>query len=230
LTDRPRARSFKPRRRGLSTERAAAYATAFDRWGLAVDGPPLVLPELFAAHGPFVLDVGFGAGEALLELARARPAECVIGVEVHTTGLAAVLEAVTAWSSANVRIVDGDVLDFLPRLTGPSLDEVRIWFPDPWPKQRQRHRRLVRREVVAALVERLRPGGRLHLATDDADYSLHMQRVCSADGRLAGGVVDRPAWRPLTRFEQRGLTEGRSPVDLLYTLKRNSVTSPSTNS
>ena len=95
-----------------------------------------------------MLDVGFGAGEALIELARDRPDECVIGVEVHTTGLAAVLEA----GLPNVRVVDGDVLDFLPRLAPASLDEIRIWFPDPWPKQRQRHRRLIRPDVVARLV------------------------------------------------------------------------------
>jgi len=161
--------------------------------------------------------------EALIELARDRPDECVIGVEVHTTGLAAVLEA----GLPNVRVVDGDVLDFLPRLAPASLDEIRIWFPDPWPKQRQRHRRLIRPDVVARVVALLRDGGRLHLATDSLDYSLQMQQVCA---HLGGGVVDRPPWRPVTRYESRGLAAGRTPVDLIYTLKRNSVVSPSTNS
>jgi tRNA (guanine-N7-)-methyltransferase len=228
----PRARTFKPRRRGLSPVRAAAFDAGFARWGLAVDGPPLALADVFGADGPFVLDIGFGAGEGLLAMTRNRPAECVIGVEVHTTGLAAVVEAIEADPSlTNVRVVDGDALDFLPRLRQASLDELRIWFPDPWPKQRQRHRRLVRSDVVAELVDRLRPGGRLHLATDDADYSLQMQRVCDSCDSLSGGVVDRPAWRPLTRYESRGLAAGRTPVDLVYhhgqTLKRNSVTSPS---
>ena len=194
-----------------------------DRFGLAVDGPVLSLPAEFVGDGPFVLDVGFGAGEALIELGRARPEECVIGVEVHTTGLAAVLEA----GLPNVRVVDGDVLDFLPRLAPASLDEIRIWFPDPWPKQRQRHRRLIRPDVVARLVALLRNGGRLHLATDSTDYSLQMQQVCA---HLDGGVIDRPPWRPVTRYESRGLAAGRTPVDLIYTLKRNSVVSPSTNS
>jgi tRNA (guanine-N7-)-methyltransferase len=224
-------RTFKPRRRSLSPARAAAYADAYERWGLSVVGPALVLPEVFVSAGRFVLDIGFGAGEALLDLARSRPQECVIGVEVHTTGLAAVLEAIVAESLTNVRVVDGDALDFLPRLAPASLDDVRIWFPDPWPKHRQRHRRLVRPDVVGDLVDRLRPGGRLHLATDDVDYSLHLQRVCEADARLCGGVVvERPPWRPTTRFEARGAAEGRAAADLVYTLKRNSVTSPSTNS
>ena len=217
MTDRPRSRSFKPRRRSLSPTRAAAYAASYERWGLTVEGPPLSLPDLCGAAGPFVLDIGFGAGEALLALARARPDECVIGVEVHTTGLAAVLEAVaTEPVLGNVRVVDGDVLDLLPRLAASSLDEVRIWFPDPWPKQRQGHRRLVRADVVAALVERLRIGGRLHLATDDPTYSLQMQRVCGACAALRGGVVGRPSWRPVTRFERRGLDAGRSAQDLVY--------------
>jgi tRNA (guanine-N7-)-methyltransferase len=217
MSDRPAARTFKPRRRSLSPVRAAAYESSFARSGLAVDGPLLDLATSFGRPGPFVLDIGFGAGEALLALARARPDECVIGVEVHTTGLAAVLEAAAVDSAlANVRVVDGDVLDFLPRLQAASLDVIRIWFPDPWPKQRQQHRRLVSPAVVTQLVDRLRPGGCLHLATDIADYSLHMQRVCDAEPRLAGGVVLRPSWRPVTRFEARGLTEGRQAVDLCY--------------
>jgi tRNA (guanine-N7-)-methyltransferase len=225
VTGRPAARTFKPRRRSLSAPRAAAFVAAMAERGLGVDGPVLSLPAVFAGDGPFVLDIGFGAGEALVAMAHQRPHECVVGVEVHTTGLATVLEA----GLANVRVVDGDVLDFLPRLAPASLDEVRIWFPDPWPKQRQRHRRLVRPDVVGALAGRLRAGGRVHLATDDVDYSLQMQRACVSAG-LVGGVIERPPWRPVTRFEQRALAEGRAPIDLLYTLKRNSVVSPSTNS
>ncbi|MFT3855556.1 MAG: tRNA (guanosine(46)-N7)-methyltransferase TrmB [Ilumatobacteraceae bacterium] len=220
MTPLPRARTFKPRRRGLSPARAAAYALASERWGLTVDGPVLVLPEVFGSDGPFVLDIGFGGGEALLALARARPDECVIGVEVHTTGLAAVSEAITAESFSNARIVEGDALDFLPRLAAASLDEIRVWFPDPWPKQRQQHRRLVRPEVVSSLADRLRGGGRLHLATDHVDYSLQMQRVVDACPALSGGVVARPSWRPVTRFESRGLAEGRTPVDLIYVKER----------
>lgn len=216
MTGRPRARTFKPRRRSLSPARAAAYAAAYERWGLTVDGAVLSLPEVFGSDGPFVLDVGFGGGEALLALARARPDQCVIGVEVHTTGLAAVSEAITAESLTSVRIVEGDALDLLPRLAPASLDEIRVWFPDPWPKQRQQHRRLVRPDVVASLVDRLRTGGRLHLATDHPDYSLQMQRVCDACPALSGGVVERPPWRPVTRFESRGLAEDRIPVDLIY--------------
>ncbi|MEZ5272428.1 MAG: hypothetical protein R2694_08995 [Ilumatobacteraceae bacterium] len=97
-----------------------------------------------------------------------------------------------------------------------SLAGVRIWFPDPWLKQRQRHRRLVRPDVVTRLVDRLRPGGFLHVATDIAGYAAEAEQVLAADGRLEGGRILRPEWRPLTRFEERWLAAGRTPVDLWF--------------
>ena len=98
-----------------------------------------------------------------------------------------------------------------------SLTAARIYFPDPWTKRRNHHRRLVAQDVIEALTDRLRVGGQLHLATDIDDYAAVMREVCDAELRLRGGVIERPDWRPLTRFEQRGLDAGRSPTDLLYT-------------
>ena len=109
-----------------------------------------------------------------------------------------------------------DVLGFLDRIAPSSLAGVRIWFPDPWPKARQRHRRLVRDDVVARLVPLLRPGGWLHLATDIDDYAAQMQRVCDDHADLTGGPIERPAWRPVTRYEARGLGAGRTVTDLWY--------------
>ena len=190
------ARSFKPRRRQLSAARAARLEPAMALVGLSVDGTELVLPDLFGSSGPFALDIGFGAGEALIDLARCRPHECVIGVDVHTTGLAAVVETARAKGWEHVRVVDGDVLDLLPRFGGGTLDEVRAFFPDPWPKRRQRHRRLIRLDVVTQLVDRLRVGGRLHLATDDPDYAAQMQQACAADDRLVGRCRVPPGVAP----------------------------------
>lgn len=171
---------------------------------------------MFGCDGPFVLDIGFGGGEALVEVAAERPDECVLGVEVHTTGLASVLAAVERLGLRNVRVCDGDAFDLAQRLMPGSLDAIRIFFPDPWPKQKQRHRRLVRADVVAELTALLRPGGELHLATDVAGYAEQMQAVCGADPGLSGGIVPRPEWRPTTRYERRGVAEGRTAVDLVY--------------
>jgi len=212
--------TFKPRRRRMSTQRRADVARWMDEWGIAPSGPPLDWPIAFGrthrSGFDVVLDIGFGHGESVLELARRAPTRSVIGIEVHTPGVATVLEAVEREGLGNVRLVHGDALDFLERVPAASLSEVRIFFPDPWPKERQQHRRLVRADVVAALTDRLRGGGVLRLATDVESYADRMMVVCDADARLRGGRVERPDDRPLTRFERRGIDEGRHTTDLRY--------------
>ncbi len=186
------------------------------RWGIDVDGAPLAFEEVFGVEGDVVLDIGFGGGEALIETAETCPREHVIGVDVHTPGVAAVLEAIESRALRNVRVVDGDVLDFMGRIPLHSICAIRIFFPDPWPKHRQHSRRLIRPHVLARLVPLLRAGGTLHLATDAVDYAAQMRQVCDADSVLNGGQIERPSWRPFTRFEQRAVDEGRTAVDLFY--------------
>ncbi|MEQ1699857.1 MAG: tRNA (guanine(46)-N(7))-methyltransferase TrmB [Ilumatobacteraceae bacterium] len=212
----PPVRSFQPRRRALSPTRAVRFQQLVQQWGLASEGDPLDLVELFAPLTDVVLEIGFGGGEGLIAMAAARPEEALIGIDIYTPGAANVVEAIDEHGWSHVRVVEGDVLEFLPRLPVGSLAGVRIWFPDPWLKNKQRHRRLVRPEVVSTLTERLRLGGTLHLATDIADYAAHAQSVFQGEQRLRGGVIPRPDWRPLTRFEQRGLDAGREPTDMIY--------------
>jgi tRNA (guanine-N7-)-methyltransferase len=223
----PPQRSFKPRRRSLSPARIAAYERSIARWGIDVDGPQLSLQDVFGDPGEVVLDIGFGGGEALIELAEVRPSEHVIGVDVHTPGIAAVLEAVEARGLRNVRVVEGDVVDFAGRIPPRSLDAIRVFFPDPWPKRRQRGRRLICPDVVARFVPMLRVGGEIQLTTDSTDYAMQMRQVCDDHPGLVGGVIERPPWRPTTRYEQRGIDEGRRAVDLLYTASARSASDAS---
>jgi tRNA (guanine-N7-)-methyltransferase len=204
------------RRRKLSPARQAELDGWKSAWGLDESGELIDGDELFGRPVDLILDIGFGHGESTVAMADADRTTGVIGIEVHTPGVATMLHAAAAAGLDNVRVVHGDMLIFIDRIRPASLSGVRIYFPDPWPKVRQHHRRIVSSDVVGALTDRLRIGGSLHLATDIADYAAVMQRVCAAEPRLAGGVIDRPAWRPLTRFEQRGLDEGRAAVDLLY--------------
>jgi tRNA (guanine-N7-)-methyltransferase len=164
-----------------------------------------------------VLDIGFGYGDALLAMAAARPTDGVIGVEVHTPGIANVLAGADEAGLRNVRVVEGDVTEFVARLADSSLDEVRIWFPDPWVKRKQHRRRLVNEEFVGVVVERLRVGGTLHVATDVDDYAAHVLDVVARHGSLTGGVVSRPSWRPETSYERRGRAQGRTAIDLILT-------------
>jgi tRNA (guanine-N7-)-methyltransferase len=197
------------------------------RWGIAVEGPTLSFDEVFGSTDDVVLDIGFGGGEALIELAEVRPYEHLIGIDIHTPGVAAVFEAIEARGLRNVRIVEGDVIDFMPRIPLGSLAAIRVFFPDPWPKHRQRTRRLIRPDVVDRLALRLRVGGMIQMATDSVEYATQIRQVCDGHPALSGGFVDRPSWRPTTRFEQRGAEEGRVAVDLVYTV---SVSSPSDSS
>ncbi|HQV57493.1 MAG TPA: tRNA (guanine-N7)-methyltransferase [Ilumatobacteraceae bacterium] len=210
-------RTFQPRRRKLGPTRHADFERRLAAYGYAVDGPTI------DARGA-ILDIGFGYGAALVELACA-DATAVIGVEVHTPGVAHVLEAIELHGLDHVRVVAGDLLEFLPRIPADSLSGVRIWFPDPWPKAKQRHRRMVAADVVQALVDRMAPGATLHLATDIADYATQMEAVCDAEVRLTGGVVARPAWRPVTAYETKGIAAGRTAVDLMY-VKRATASAP----
>lgn len=213
--------TFKPRRRRLSEGRRADLARWMATWGIETTGPPLEWSSVFAEPvvdpgKDVVLDIGFGHGESVLDLARRCPERGVIGIEVHTPGVATVLEAVEREGLGNVRMVHGDALSFLERIPVESVVEVRVLFPDPWPKERQQHRRLIRSDVVAALGDRLRVGGVLRMATDVEGYAAEMIGACNAEPRFEGGPIAGPADRPITRFEQRGIDEGRHTTDLRY--------------
>lgn len=208
--------TFKVRRRKLSPARQAELDHWMAAWGVDEAGDVVDWDRLFGRRVEVFLDIGFGHGESTVAMAEADRSTGVVGIEVHTPGVATMLDAAATAGLDNVRVVHGDTLVFIDRIEPGSLSGIRIYFPDPWPKVRQHHRRIVSDDVVRALTDRLRIGGTLHLATDIAEYASVMQRVCDAEPRLTGGVIERPSWRPLTRFERRGLDEGRVAVDLLY--------------
>jgi tRNA (guanine-N7-)-methyltransferase len=209
-------RTFKPRRRPLSPARAALYDRLSPRWCLDEAGRELDPFEVFDRAAPLVLDIGIGIGDSLTEMAAAEPDADLIGADVHTPGIASSLARIEELRLTNVRLVHGDALVFLRRLPPGSLTGIRVFFPDPWPKARHRHRRMATPEHVERFVCALAPDGWIHLATDVDDYALQMQRVCDARVDLAGGPVDRPDRRPVTRYERKGLAAGRTSTDLVY--------------
>ncbi len=171
------------------------------------------LPTCSNCRAPVVVEIGIGLGEALIEMSAADPATNVIGIDVHTPGMAKVLAAIEADGRANVRLVHGDALLFLDRVPEESLAGVRVFFPDPWPKPGQHHKRIISIERLANIVRRIEHGGWLHLATDIDHYAEQMVRVCGEHPELTGGVIDRPsgpATRPVTRYERKGLDAGRT--------------------
>ena len=210
------ARTFKPRRRRMSATRSAAFQRLLPLYGLDVEGPSTTTEEIFGRSAPVAVEIGCGAGEAAIASATAQPEVDLIAADVHTPGIARLMVDVESAGLGNVRVIHGDALEFLNRLPIHSIDEIRIWFPDPWPKPKQRQRRIVTHAIMTRLVPWLVEGGRLRMATDIVDYAEQMLEVCSSHPDLAGGVVDRPSDRPITRFERKGIDAGRVVTDLEY--------------
>ncbi|WP_218130891.1 tRNA (guanosine(46)-N7)-methyltransferase TrmB [Lentzea albidocapillata] len=188
---------------------------------------PLDFDSWFGRSAPVLLEIGSGMGETTSQLVAAAPELNYVAAEVYKPGLAQLLlRAEHLGGLDNLRVLRGDAVDLLTSHVAPgSLHGVRIFFPDPWPKNKHHKRRLVQPEFVALVASRLEPGGVLHLATDWEHYAEQMLEVCSGE-RLLTNVYDgwapRPDWRPVTKFEQRAVNEGRVSHDLMF--RRNDLT------
>jgi tRNA (guanine-N7-)-methyltransferase len=200
---------------------------------LAELGPRFVLPYkperidaevVFGRRAPLVLEIGFGMGGATAEIAATLPDHDFIGCEVHEPGVGALLKLIDEKQLTNIRIVQHDAVEVLRDMVGPDLlAGVHIFFPDPWHKKRHNKRRLIQPEFVANLVKHLAPGGYLHCATDWQPYAEQMLEVLSTEAALANtaqGYADKPSYRPLTKFEARGLKLGHGVWDLVFLRQR----------
>jgi len=219
-TEMERARSFKTRKGRLGVVRRAAIETLLPRWSVPAGDGPLDLAQVFGAGRPVVLEIGFGLGASTLAMAEAEPGAGVIAAEVHSAGVATLVQGLEARGLDNVRVLLGDGRQLLEeRIPSGSLAGIRAYFPDPWPKARHHKRRLVGPGFAALATDRLAPGGTLHCATDWEPYAQQMLAVLSAAPGLAlvpaGGFADRPAWRPVTPYESRGLARGHQVFDLI---------------
>lgn len=215
-------RSFVLREGRITPAQQRAFAEHWVRFGIDYTGAPRDLDTLFGRRAPRVLEIGFGNGEALAWAGEHDPARDYLGIEVHRPGVGRLMNALAAHDARNVRIWNHDAVDVLrDEIPEAALDEVRIWFPDPWPKKRHHKRRLIQPAFVELLATRVKPGGLLHLATDWPEYASHMQEVLAVQPgwRLRAGESGeskRPEWRIETRFERRGLDLGHPVTDLLY--------------
>ena len=222
LPDRPHApvRTYKVRRR-VTTGQADALERLLPRFGVD-PGRPFDAQAVFDRVAPLVLEIGSGMGEATAAMAAADPARDVLAVEVHTPGLGNLLRLLEAAGLRNVRVLEADAREVLADLLPEhALDELRIFFPDPWPKARHAKRRLVTPALLDLAASRLRPGGRLHVATDWADYAEQVRGLVRAHPSYGPAREDRGS-RPVTRFEQRGRDAGRAVTDVVADV----VTSP----
>ena len=216
-------RSFVLRQGRVSNAQRRAHETLMPKYGIPFAENPLDLDQIFGRSAPRFLEIGFGMGETTAAIAQAHPQYDYLAIEVHTPGVGSLLKQLEALGLTNVRIVQHDVVEVLQQmLPSDCLDGVHIFFPDPWPKARHHKRRLIQPEFIALLGEHLKHGGYIHAATDWENYAGQILEVLSNEPQLANTAVDyapRPEYRPLTKFEQRGLRLGHGVWDLVFQKK-----------
>lgn len=217
-----KVRSFVLRQGRFTEAQQRAFDALWPRYGLDYAGAPRDFDAAFGRKARRILEIGFGNGEALRYSAQRDPGRDHIGIEVHAPGVGRLLNALGDDQAGNAKLYHHDAVEVLENeVADAALDEIRIYFPDPWHKKRHNKRRLVNPEFAALLVRKLAADGRLHLATDWQDYAEQMWDVLDATPGIANraglrGSVPRPDWRPQTHFETRGQKLGHGVWDLLY--------------
>ncbi|MPZ45215.1 MAG: tRNA (guanosine(46)-N7)-methyltransferase TrmB [Betaproteobacteria bacterium] len=212
-------RSYVLRQGRMTDAQRAAHERLLPRYGLPYSHAPLDFARVFLRSAPVVLEIGFGMGETSAEIAASTPQSDYLGVEVHAPGVGSLLRMIEARELTNLRIVQHDAAEVVEHMiAAASLSGIHIFFPDPWPKKRHHKRRLLQVSFARLLVTRLRPGGYLHVATDWQDYAEWIVDVLGQTEleNSAERYAPRPAYRPLTKFERRGLALGHAVHDIVF--------------
>lgn len=216
-------RSFVLRQGRMSPAQQRAREELYPRYGVNLSAP-LDFRALFGNARPVVLEIGFGMGETTAAIAAAHPAVNFLGVEMHWPGVGALLRRIESQQLGNIRVLRHDAVDVVATMIpDASLAGIHVYFSDPWPKKRHHKRRLLKPPFVHALALQLAPGGYLHVATDWQPYAEEILATLAAEPLLVNttdGFAPRPVWRPLTKFERRGLERGHAVFDLLFTSAR----------
>lgn len=216
-------RSFVLRTGRKTPSQERAYEQLWPQYGLSIAGGMLDFQSIFGRTADVVIEIGFGMGDSLVEMALAAPEQDFIGIEVHTPGVGRIMNLIEEHQLKNIRVFTEDAVQVLEQcVPDNSLVKVQIFFPDPWHKKKHNKRRIVQPAFIQKLRKKLKPTGIIHLATDWEDYAQHMMEVMSAaEGYVnqsgEGRYSPKPAFRPITKFERRGQKLGHGVWDLLFT-------------
>jgi tRNA (guanine-N7-)-methyltransferase len=213
-------RSFVLRQGRVSPAQQRSLDTLMPRYGIPYAAQTLDLESAFGRSAPKILEIGFGMGEPTAKIALDHPQNDYLALEVHPPGVGSLLKQIDAQGIQNIRIIQHDAVEVLRDMVNDAtLDGVHIFFPDPWHKARHNKRRLIQSPFIAKLVQKIKPGGYIHVATDWQEYAEQVLAVLSAEPLLQNTATDyaeKPAYRPLTKFEQRGLNLGHGVWDLVF--------------
>jgi len=220
LSDHKPVRSYVLRQGRISSAQTRALESLHPRYGVPYRDALLDARAVFGRDAPLIVEIGSGMGETTALIAAGHPEIDYLAIEVHAPGVGSLLKRIDETGLENLRVIRHDALDVLARMIPDAgLAGIHLFFPDPWPKKRHHKRRLVQPAFAALAARKLASGGYLHAATDWRDYAMQMLEVLSAETLIentAPGFAPRPAYRPLTKFERRGLTLGHEVFDLVF--------------
>jgi len=213
-------RSYKLRGRRITEGQQEAWDRLWPVFGIEYSETKINLAELFPDSKRIIMEIGFGMGEATAQIAAADPTTGYLAVEVHRPGIGKLLARIEEGALKNVRTIEGDAFEvFEQMIVDSSLDGVHLFFPDPWPKARHFKRRILNQEFIAAVAAKVKPGAFFHIATDWQPYAEWITEEFTKQTFFTGGEVQRPDWRPLTRFEDQGINKEHPVADFRFVVK-----------
>ena len=214
--ERASNRSYSLRGNRMTRAQTLAMAQSWDKYAIEIKSE-LNLNQIFPEKTKVIMEIGSGMGEATAQIAKANPEVGYVAVEMHSPGLAALLILVNQMELENIKLIREDATYLLANhIPENSIDGIHLLFPDPWPKNRQHKRRMVQSEFIEMVGRKLKPGGFIHIATDWQPYADWIKVRFDKSGSFSGGVVDRPSWRVLSKFEGQGLRKGHQVTDFKY--------------
>lgn len=215
--DEPTVRSYRIRGSRITGPQQLALDTHWDSYGIEQSSYPLDIAALFPDSSKVIMEIGFGMGEATALIGKAFPEIGFIAVDVHRPGVGKLFALIHEHGLKNLRVIQGDVhLVLHEMIADGSLDGIHLFFPDPWPKKRHHKRRIVNKEFLALIALKLKARGFIHIATDWVPYAEWIEEVFADSDLFTGGKVERPEWRPITRFEGQGITKDHQVNDFRY--------------
>lgn len=215
--DEPTVRSYRIRGSRITGPQQLALDTHWDSYGIEQSATPLNFTEIFPQSREIIMEIGFGMGEATALIGKAFPEKGFLAVDVHRPGVGKLFSLIHEHGLKNLRVIQGDAhLILHDMVPDQSLDGIHLFFPDPWPKKRHNKRRIVNAAFLDQIAPKLKDGGFIHIATDWVPYAEWIEEVFAASTLFSGGKVDRPEWRPVTRFEGQGITKDHQVNDFKY--------------
>jgi tRNA (guanine-N7-)-methyltransferase len=216
--ERPSVRSYSIRGSRITDAQRQAKTALQAIHGIEFKQELIDLQQIFPTSHSIIMEIGFGMGEATAIIAKNHPNNGYIAVDVHPPGIGKLLARIVENNLTNLKVIEDDVHVVLQHMIpDESLDGIHLYFPDPWPKKKHNKRRIVNEGFLQLIHPKIKKGGFIHIATDWVPYAESIQEVFAASTLFAGGVIDKPEWRPVTRFEGQGIDKDHAVKDMLYT-------------